>query len=232
MNVGFYAAKAQAQIMRHREDHEFSYERYKDTTRFWAMIDLVGSSNYRLLKGEDEGYVRGETFFSLVNEVTGPYTEIEILKEIGDASLLSSDSLRPLLEALVLADQVAHQMRLIAGDEQFPFAIRGGISYGPVKQLKRPDRPRDYLGSPLDQLARILGVRVPDTNLVIHEAACQSQEAILEQYSEFLTLSSATPLTEAQSKGMLKPVYYRRLFVDGDKLREFRQHFVPWRETT
>jgi class 3 adenylate cyclase len=229
MNVGFYAAKIQAQVMRHREDIEYAYERYPDTTKFWALIDLVGSSNYRLLKGPGKGYVRGETFFSLVGEVITPYPEIELLKEIGDASLLSADSLRPLLETLVLADQVALQMRLVAGDEQFPFTIRAGISYGPVKKLTRTGQ--DYLGSPLDQLARILGIRSGDTNLFLHEAAYQAQESIVGEYSDFLSVSNVKSLSPQESKGMLQPVYYRELKIRTAELREFREHFSPWRQS-
>jgi class 3 adenylate cyclase len=182
------------------------------------------------LNGPGKGYVRGETFFSLVNEVITPYSEIELLKEIGDASLLAADSLRPLLESLVLADQVALQMRLLAGDEQFPFSIRAGISYGPAKKLNRPHKPQDYLGSPLDQLARILGIRSSDANLFLHEAAYQSQEAIVQEYSAFLSVSGAKTLSGAESKGMLQPVYYRELKIDRAALREFRNHFSPWRE--
>jgi class 3 adenylate cyclase len=230
MNVGFYAAKIQTQVMRHRENIEYAYERYPDTTKFWALIDLVGSSNYRLLKGTGKGYVRGETFFSLVGEVITPYSEIELLKEIGDASLLSADSLRPLLESLVLADQVALQMRLLAGDEQYPFAIRAGISYGPVKKLTRPGKPHDYLGSPLDQLARILGIRSGEANLFLHEAAYQAQEAIVSEYSDFLSVSSPKSLSTQESKGMLQPVYYMELKVDRTGLREFRKYFSAWRE--
>jgi class 3 adenylate cyclase len=230
MNVGFYAAKIQAQVMRQRENIEYAYERYPDTTKFWALIDLVGSSNYRLLKGPGKGYVRGETFFSLVGEAITPYSEIELLKEIGDASLLSADSLRPLLESLVLADQVALQMRLLAGDEQFPFAIRAGISYGPVKKLTRTGKSHDYLGSPLDQLARILGIRSADANLFLHEAAYQAQEAIVAEYSDFLSISTVKTLSAQESKGMLQPVYYRELRVNRAELREFRKYFSPWRD--
>lgn len=230
MNVAFYSAKIQSQVMRHRENIEYAYERYPDATRFWAMIDLVGSSNYRLLNGPGKGYVRGETFFSLVNEVITPYPAIELIKEIGDASLLSADSLRPLLESLILADQVARQMRLVAGDEQFPFAIRAGIGYGPAKRLNRPHKPQDYLGSPLDQLARILGIRSSDANLLVHEAAYQSQESIVAEYADFLSVSGSKALSGTESKGMLQPVYYRELKIDHPALQEFRNHFNPWRE--
>jgi class 3 adenylate cyclase len=231
MNVGFYAAKIEAQVMRHREDIEYACERYPDTTKFWALVDLVGSSNYRLLKGPKAGYVRGETFFSLVGQVITPYPEIELLKEIGDASLLSADSLRPLLESLVIADQTAFEMRLLAGDEQFPFAIRAGISYGPVKKLTRPGKPQDYLGSPLDQLARILSIRSTEANLFVHEAAYQAQEAIVAEYSKFLSQSGVKSLSGKESKGMLQPVYYRELRIDRKELREFRSYFSPWRDS-
>lgn len=230
MTVDFYVAKIQTQVMRHRENIEYAYERYPDATRFWAMIDLVGSSNYRLLNGPGKGYVRGETFFSLINEVITPYPEVELLKEMGDASLLAADSLRPLLEILILVDQVAFQMRLLAGDEQFPFAIRAGVSYGPAKRLNRPHKQQDYLGSPLDQLARILGIRSSEANLFLLEAAYQTHGAIIAEYSDFLSVSGPKSLSGAESKGMLQPVYYREVKIDRRTLREFRNYFVSWRE--
>jgi hypothetical protein len=229
-NVALYAARVYTQVLRHREGIEFAYERYGDTTRFWAMVDLVDSSNYRLLNGPRKGYVRGETFFSLVNEAITPYAEIELIKEIGDASLLCAGSLRPLLESLILVDQTAFQLRAIAGDEQFPFAIRAGISYGPAKRLNRPQGPQDYLASSLDQLARIMGIRSSDTNLFLHQAAYQNQEPIVEEYSAFLQISGPKVLSGTESKSMLQPIYYRELRIDRPALLAFESHFHPWRD--
>jgi hypothetical protein len=228
MDVGFYSAKIQAQVMRYREDIEYAYDRFPDTTRFWALVDLVDSSNYRILHGPGKGYIRGETFLALVRNVVTPYSEIEVLKEIGDAVLLSAESLRPLLESLILTDQVATEMALLTGDEQFAFAIRGGVSYGPVKKLNRPHK--DFLGSPLDQLARILGLREVGANLFLHEAAYRTQEEIVREYKNFLSVSESKMLTKKESKSMLEPVYYRELRVDRVALREFRKHFFVWRE--
>jgi class 3 adenylate cyclase len=229
-NVELYVAKIQIQVMKYRDAIEHAYEKYPESNRFWAMIDLVGSSNYRLLKGPAKGYLRGETFFSLANEVITPYVEIELIKEIGDAVLLAADSLRPLLESLVLADQAAFEMRLLAGEEKFPFAIRAGISYGPAKRLNRPHKPQDYLGTPLDQLARIMGVRSSESNLLLHEAAYRSQEAIIKEYGEVISISESKALSGSESKGMLENVYYRELKVDRPALREFDKYFFPWRE--
>ena len=118
------------------------------------MVDLVNSSNYRLLNGPKQGYVRGETFFTLIKNVISANNQVRLIKEIGDAVLLASDSLRPLIESIILINQISNNLKSTQPKELYPFEIRCGFSYGIAKKLIRPNE--DFLGSSIDQLARII----------------------------------------------------------------------------
>ena len=184
MNVGYYALKVRASVMQKREHMELAYEENPDASLFWCFIDLVNSSNFRIIQGPRDGYVRGETFFAIIRAVITPCLEIHLIKEIGDSVLLSSRDLRPLLEAMLLMDHSVSQLAAEAGTEIFPFAIRAGIGYGPAKRLIR--NYEDFIGTPIDQLSRIMAVRKDSTNLLVHNAAYQSHEAIFDEYKTFL----------------------------------------------
>jgi len=227
MNVAFYATKIQAQVMKEREQTEYAYERYADATLFWCFVDLVESSNFRIVHGPKEGYVRGETFFSLVNAVIAPCPDIRVVKEIGDATFLAAPSFRPLLESVVLIDQAARQLAAVAATTEFPFDIRAAIGFGPAKRLTRPHE--DFLGTPIDQLARIMTVRSETAKLFLHEHAYAPSVEILREYQTFLQVGEPDMVTAASSKHMLRPVFYRELKVNREALVEFRDHFVPWR---
>jgi len=227
MNVGFYATKLQALVMKEREEIEAGYERYPDSTGFWSFIDLVGSSNYRIVHGLKAGYVRGETFFSLVGAVVSRCVDLHLIKEIGDAVLLGCSSFRPLFECLVLVDQISRQMADLAGTQNFPFAIRGGIGFGPAKRLAR--RHEDFLGAPIDQLSRIMGIRSERSNLLIDEDAYNPSKDILQEYRPQIETGHPQLVPEAKSKGMVRSVYYREIIVDHESLPEFRNHFSYWK---
>lgn len=228
MFVDLYVATIQTRVLQERDRIEFDYQRFPETNRFWCMIDLVGSSNYRLLHGPGKGYIRGETFFTLVRETTKPQSDVAWLKEMGDAVLLSSQSLRPLLESLVLVELAASQIEKISEREQFPFKIRGGISYGPAKQLKR--NQEDFLGTSIDQLSRILGIRDSETNLFIHESAYRDNDRITEEYKDFLQISGPKQLHGKDSKNMIEPVYYREIKINHAAAQSYRGHFFSWQE--
>jgi hypothetical protein len=66
MTIGLYASKIQAEVLAEREVLEKAYRDYPDANLYWCMVDLAKSSNYRLAIGPERGYVRGETFFSLI----------------------------------------------------------------------------------------------------------------------------------------------------------------------
>ena len=227
MNVGLYATKLQALVMKEREEIETAYERYPDSTLFWAFIDLVGSSNYRIVHGLKSGYVRGETFFSLVGAVVARCADLRVIKEIGDAVLLACSSFRPLFESLVLVDQISRQMADLAGTQNFPFAVRGALGFGAAKRLTR--RHEDFLGAPIDQLSRIMGIRSERTNLLIDVDAYGPSKDILQEYQPSIKIGEPQTVPESTSKSMVRSVYYREILVDHESLPEFRSHFSYWK---
>ncbi len=226
MNVGFYATRIQAQAMREREEIESAYDRYPDATLFWCFVDLIDSANYRLVHGPKDGYVRGETFFSLVGAVLAPCAETRLVKELGDGCFLASPTFRPLFESVILIDQTAQQLAAVAGSAEFPFGVRAGIGFGPGKRLTR--RHEDYLGTSIDQVARVASVRAA-ASLLIHEDAYRPSVDILREYESFLTVGEPQMVPAEASKHIVRPILYRELRVDRGALADFREHFLPWR---
>jgi hypothetical protein len=228
MKLNFIITKLQASVERDQEKFENNYATLTDDSKFWCMIDLANSSNYRLLKGPKLGYIRGETFFSLVKNVITYNNKVRLIKEIGDAVLLASESLRPLLESVILIHQIANNLKATQPKEIYPFDIRSGISFGIAKKLIRQNE--DFLGSSIDQLARIMSVRSSTSNLYIQEEAFQHNASIIKEYSVFLTASESKRLDPKDTKNMIENIYYRELKIDLDNLLKFNEYFADWRE--
>lgn len=228
MRVDFYTTTIQANITKERDLHEAAYTRYPDNTMWWCMVDLVSSSNFRLFHGPKEGYVRGETFFSLIRNVISPCTEIRCIKEIGDAVLLTSADPRAILECLILIDQVAYQISAIASTEKFPFAIRGAINFGVAKRLMRDKE--DFLGSPIDTLSRIMSIKKEGCNLFIGEDAYIPSKEIVEEYRSFLNISNVKMMDNITSKNLMNPIYYRELTITRDSLLKYTDFFESWKK--
>ena len=226
MQIAFYAARIQALVSQEVERLEAAYETYPDSTMFWCFIDLVGSSNYRIVHGPREGYVRGESFFTLVRGVIAPVSSIRLIKEMGDAVFLAAPSFRPLLEAVLLCDQVAYQLTGVAGTSDFPFGIRAGIGFGVAKRLMRTHD--DFLGSSIDQLSRVMSVRSDKSNILVHEDAYTPSAEIIEEYADFLSVSEVSRVSSSSAKGMLKNVFYRELYVDRSRFSSYRSNFAQW----
>lgn len=233
-DVSLYATRIQAHALKHREEVEKNYDVFPDEPLYMAFVDLTDSSNYRIAHGPQKGYVRGEVFFSIVNAVMEPISVFKMVKEIGDAVLFAAAELRPVLESVILIEQTAYmlaQIKNIVGTKRYPFGIRAGIGAGTCKQLKRPHKDNvDYLGTAIDQLARIMTIRSETTNLLIHDEVYKREEAILQEYSSFLTVGQQKPVPFEKSKGMPQAIYYRELLVEREVLTGFREHFQPWKK--
>lgn len=229
MDVHLYIREIAAEVLRVRDVSAAAYERYPDATLFWAFIDLSGSSNYRMAHGPRDGYVRSEAFFTLIRTVVAPYSEVQLVKEIGDEALLSAPSFRPLLESIVLADATARNLAVAIGTAEYPFGLRAAIGFGAAKRLVRPHD--DFVGSPIDQLARLMGVRSSKSSVLLHEDAFRPSQDILAEYSDFLSVGNSTILSSELSKGMVRAVYYRELMIDTDALGRFAGNFAPWKDS-
>jgi class 3 adenylate cyclase len=233
MKLEFITSVMQAAVLSERARIEKAYELLPESTRFWGMIDLVGSANFRLAKGPKEGYVRAETFFSVIRTVIGrrrsPEADLEVrlIKEMGDAVFLRATELRPLLESMIVIDQVIYQLAVIAGSEQYPFAIRGAIGYGTAKEIVR--RNEDYLGHPIDRLSRIMSVRSNATTILLDEQAHCASGEFLQEYAAFLDISGPMHIGEEARKGMHADVCYREVKLNRSALRSFERNFVAWR---
>ncbi|MFP5205895.1 MAG: hypothetical protein ACLGSH_11110 [Acidobacteriota bacterium] len=228
MKLGFYATRIQAQVMKEQDELDSAYDRCPDASLYWCFIDLKNSSNYRIVHGAKDGYIRAETFFALINEVIGPCPEIRLIKEIGDEVLLAATAFKPLFESLLLADHVARQLSSLTGSAQFPFGIRGAIGYGLAKRLLR--RREDYLGSPIDRLARIMGTRSEVSNLLLDEEAYSESAEILKDYVPEIEIGQPRLIASEQVKGLLSNVYFREIIVARERLGETGRHFAPWRK--
>ncbi len=228
MKLNFIITKLQAAIEGEQEKFIKSYSSLTDDTKVWCMIDLVNSSNYRLLKGPLLGYVRGETFFSLIRKVISHNNQVRLIKEIGDAVLLASDGLRPLLESVILINRISYNLKATQPEEIYPFEIRSGFSFGIAKKLIRPSE--DFLGSSIDQLARIMSVRSPTSNTYIQGEAFNHNQKILDEYSSFLKISDPKRLLPKDTKNMIQDITYHEIIIDWENLLKFNDFFVDWRK--
>ncbi|MBE2185299.1 MAG: hypothetical protein IAE99_00820 [Rhodothermales bacterium] len=229
MDVSLYTARTQADVLKLRDDVEAAYDAYPDATLFWGFVDLSGSSNYRIAHGPKEGYLRGETFFALVRSVVAASTDVRLIKEIGDEVLLTSNSFRPLFESLILITETARQLAYVAGTQTYPFAVRSAIGFGPAKRLMRTHE--DFIGTPIDQLARVMSIRSERSNLLIHEEAFSPSRDIITEYADFAEVGEPIMITASISKDMSRPVYYREVIIELSQLPRFKKHFEPWRRS-
>jgi class 3 adenylate cyclase len=228
MSIGLYASKIQAEVLADREALEKAYRDYPDTNVHWCIVDLAQSSNYRLFLGPEKGYIRGESFFTLIGAATRPYRDIRLIKEIGDAVLLCSDHFRPIFEACLLMLQAAKQLAYVAGDRNYPFSIRAGIDFGIAKRLSR--RHEDYLGEPIDRLARIMTVRSATSSFLLSENAYAIGKNTLAEYKSICTASLPLQLKLPGAKQLTEQVIYRELLLAANGISDFTDYFGEWRK--
>lgn len=230
MNIGLFASKIQAEVLAERAVLEKAYREYPDSSLYWCMVDLAQSSNFRLSRGPEKGYIRGESFFSLVKAATRPYSDLRVFKEIGDAVLMCCSTIRPLFESGILMAQAARQLAYVVGDANYPFALRLGIEFGVAKQMTR--RHEDYLGESIDRLARIMTMRSERTNFLMGEVAYANNRKIIDEYGAFCRASDPVQLQAPAGKQLNENVIYRELIIDFEKVADFADFFSEWRRSS
>ena len=140
---------------------------------------------------------------------------------------MTSSSFRPMFESMILIGETARQLSHVVGSDNFPFALRSAIGFGPAKRLMRSQE--DFIGTPIDQLARIMNIRSQSSNLLIHEEAYRISKDIITEYDLFANVSDPIMLPDKLTKSMSLPLYYREVLIDGTELLKFRGHFEPWK---
>lgn len=226
MSYALFASKIQAEVLAERDRVARAYRDYPDSNLYFCMVDLCKSSNYRLVKGPELGYIRGESFFALAAASTRRYAAIRIFKEIGDAVLMCCAEFRPLLETGLLMSQAAKQLAFVAGDPDWPFAVRLGIDFGLSKRLER--RNEDYLGECIDRLARIMTVRSERSNFLLSENAFEINRKLVAEYAPLCTPSGPLSLQLTGGKQLHEPVVYRELH-QVEPPAEFSDFFSAWK---
>ncbi len=227
MTVGACATALHLRVSTVQAEIETLFGKLPEETLFWSFMDLANLSNYRIANGAKRGYVRAETFFTLVRDTISPPGDITLIKELGDGVLLATPNARHLVESALLIDQVAHQIASSAQARETPFTVRIAIGFGPCKRLKR--QRRDFVGTPIDQLSRVISIKSEKSRLLIEETAYHKSSDVIADYEAFLRVGDPRMVPTGQSKGMFGPLYYRELVVERAKLISFKEHFAPWR---
>jgi class 3 adenylate cyclase len=229
MSTGLYATKIVGEVLAERQLLRKSYRDNPDESLHWMMADLVKSSDFRITRGPELGYVRGEEFFALVRAARRPYGGVRLIKEIGDAVLLCCQGLRPLLEIGVLMTLAARQLAYTANEVTYPFDIRIGFDFGLAKRLSGRDN-EDYLGEPIDRLARIMTLKPGSQKLLIGERAYDLNEKVIREYGQTFSVSGPLELPLPPEKRLVETVVYRELTVEPGQASEFSDRFSEWKK--
>lgn len=230
MKVSFFAHKIIANVQGLEKQSASDYDSYAETTAFWSFIDLAGSSNYRINRGPRKGFIRGELFFDAIKATVAPVVDVEILKEMGDAVFMYCRDFTPLFETLLLIDHVFSILAANPDDLQYPLSIRAAIGHGIAKRLARDRTGSDFLGTSIDELSRLMGVRSSKTNFIIHESAYKVISNLLPDY-QFVRVGEPTMLSGELSKGLANPIFYREMYIQQNELATFEQRFSYWHKT-
>lgn len=207
------------------------YERGGETHAFWALYDLRGSAAYRRLAGDQEAFVRAEVFVTTVRRFFRFYSGVEILREMGDAVLVKSEGLRPILEVTCLYDSVArlwHGQRSEAVD--ISLAAKAAVVFGRAVRLDRSSTP-DYVGGPLDRLARLATEnQPPDVLLMMEDEARKAGEELLSREYVYLRAHGPKVLSGTLVKAGETPLRFWEVSVDRQRLLTSTTNFLPFRE--
>lgn len=210
---------------------EVEYERGRDVYGYWAMYDLRRSAYYRELAGSASAFCRGETFTSILQTLLGAYDGVEIFKELGDGILVRSGNLRTIIEVTCVLDAVRRSwpgsdMRRHAPSFDFTCAV----TQGEATQINRMGIP-DYLGAPIDRVARLSGFRSADERQLVlleGEVARESAAKLVQEYP-FLAVLPAELLEPALQKAGEAPMRFNQVSIDRAGFDGFRRFFQPLR---
>jgi hypothetical protein len=207
-------------------DCEQRYRQARREPAFWALVDLRSSARFRGLAGDERAYVRMEVFVNAFRRRFAHYDEVEVLKELGDALLVRSRSLRPLIEVACLHHLVANLWATGRGAAQdISLAARTAVTFGVAEAVDR-DGVVDYLGKPLDRLARLSSAPQDEDYLVaVIEDEARAQDRDLFAEYPFLSTDGPHVLAAALLKPGEAPVHYWRVRAAPAALRDFRDYF-------
>lgn len=224
------AAIQYAEVERHVAECERAYSAGSRVHCFWWLADLKGSASYRLLAGDRPAFIRGEVFSSTLGRLSAQYGAVDVFKEMGDAVLARSDSLRPILEIVCMARLIERLWRAGRPDQGgMQLTARTAVTFGPATRLRR-ETVVDFVGQPLDRLARVASQeQSPDVLCVIDDAAYQQDSQLLRQEFPFVSVAGPYLVSKEKLKAGESPVRYWELRTDDTEMGEYRDFFEPLR---
>jgi len=157
------------------------YEEAQGVAAFWMMCDLRSSAKFRIASGEQAAFVRAFGFVEICRRLGSYFSDVQVFKELGDAVLVRATDARELLEFLVLLDLTGAYARVDEErDPRYPsLSMRSAITFGTAFKVGA-----DYLGQPIDRLARVSGFKqLSDNTLAVLDSAARAQFIrLLEEY--------------------------------------------------
>lgn len=205
------------------------YESADLVDAYWAMVDLTSSTAFRLSAGENKAFVRIAVYTSLFEMICGEYSEIQIIKGLGDGFLLRSQSFRSILQLLALIDGVAQYWDAdVRNSEGYPsLAARAAISHGPAFE-----ESGDYYGAPIDRVARISGMKPVSDNClaVVDDSVRRNNQERIEAELPFLKFGAAFPLNPELLKAGEHPVRVSQIHIDRREFGGFDKYFLPMQD--
>lgn len=207
---------------------ERAYESGARTSAYWAIWDLRSSASYRLSAGDRNAYVRMEVFAHSAKRILSSYPGVAVFKELGDAVLVRSDGLRPLIESACVLSMLSDLWGAPRGAGEPSLATRSAVTFGAAVEL-RARVATDFVGAAIDRLARLAGQEQKDGDLLLlDEGAYDSDPAILEEYG-FLRSEGPLLLDASKIKPGESPIRYFRISADRGALVDFRHYFQALR---
>ncbi|WP_159805193.1 hypothetical protein [Cellulomonas citrea] len=205
-----------------------AYEGAPTVGGYWGMLDLRGSAAYRVAAGDRRSFARARVFSQLLGEIIDAYPGAEVFKELGDGVLLHATDWRTVIELPAVFDAINRYWHVeVDADPSYPsLEARASFTGG---ECVRVDT--DYLGAPIDLVARINGFD-PDVRdcIAVVEAGVRSslvERASLEYpYIQFL---DSMALPSRYLKQGEPPRRVSALVIDRAKFGDATNYFVPIR---
>lgn len=200
---------------------------------YWAMLDLKGSPAFRQSMGEARAYVRAEVFVKTLRRLCETYPGVRLFKEMGDGALIYSPDFRPLAEIGCVLDGVSQYWASeapVADAERTPFEYRFAVTKGECFNLSGID----YLGTPLDSVARLCGHKVEGlaSIMTVSSEVRLAQESKIHSAYEFLSFGPDFAIKREILKAGERQMFACELYIAREQFRGFTDYFAEIREAT
>lgn len=199
------------------------------------MIDLKSSAAFRQSSGNARAYVRAELFVAAIIDLCAAYGDERrgpvVFKTLGDATLLRCNDIRPIIEIAVVLYKLQKQWDIsMPSDSGSPFDYRFAVTDGSCAEVHTPHGV-DYLGSPLDLLARISSYRSRHENsiMIVENSVRKLNENELETSFPFVKFSNDARLSQEYVKSGERALWVSDVQIDAALASRYYDYFSELR---